>query len=89
MKNTISKLIDRSLRFHHRDIHKELGEIKEKQDQIQVRCRNYERHYVFWGIAITSVVAGLMYVGTAYHRMADSVGDMDIVIELPNIEYLN
>ena len=89
MKNTISKLIDRSLRFHHRDIHKELDEIKERQDKIQIRFRNYERHYVFWGIAITSVVAGLMYVGTAYHRMADVVSDMDIVIELPDTKYLN
>ena len=89
MKNAISKLIDRSLRFHHRDIHKELDEIKEKQDKIQIRFRNYERHYVFWGIAITSVVAGLMYVGTAYHRMADAVSDMDIIIEVPDIKYLN
>ena len=29
-----------------------------------------------------------MYVGTAYHRMADVVSDMDIVIELPDIKYL-
>lgn len=89
MKNTISKLIDRSLRFHHQDIHKELDEIKERQAKIQIRFRNYERYCVFWGIAITSVVAGLMYVGTSYHRMADVVRDIDIVIEVPDIKYLN
>ena len=36
----------------------------------QVKSRWY---YVFWGIATISVVAGQIYVGSGYHRMASKI----------------
>lgn len=38
-----------------------------KKKRHQVKSRWY---YVFWGIATISVVAGQIYVGSGYHRMA-------------------
>ena len=66
MKKKINKLIDKSLRFHHRDIHEELNGMKLRA---QVKSKWY---YIFWGIATVSVVMGQLYVGTGYRMMADS-----------------
>ena len=67
MKKKINKLIDKSLRFHHRDIH---GELNSMKIRAQVKSKWY---YVFWGIATISVVAGQIYVGSGYHRMASKI----------------
>ena len=66
MKKKINKLIDKSLRFHHRDIHDELNGMKIRA---QVKSKWY---YVFWGIATISVVAGQIYVGSGYRQMSNS-----------------
>ena len=66
MKKKIDKLINKSLRFHHRDIHEEFSEMKLRA---QVKSKWY---YVFWGIATISVVAGQIYVGSGYRQMSDS-----------------
>ena len=67
MKKKVNKLIDKSLRFHHRDIHEELDGMKLKA---QVKSRFY---YIFWGVATVSVLAGQLYVGTGYRMMSQSV----------------
>jgi hypothetical protein len=67
MKKKIDKIIDKSLRFHHRDIHKEFSEMKLRA---QVKSKWY---YIFWGIATISVVSGQLYVGTGYRALH---GDM-------------
>ena len=41
-----------------------------KKKRHQVKSRWY---YVFWGIAIISVVAGQIYVGSGYHRIASKI----------------
>jgi len=41
-----------------------------KKKKHQVKSRWY---YVFWGIATISVVAGQIYVGSGYHRMASKI----------------
>ena len=41
-----------------------------KKKRHQVKSRWY---YVFWGIATISVVAGQIYVGSGYHRMASKI----------------
>ena len=66
MKKKIDKIIDKSLRFHHRDIHEEFSEMKLRA---QVKSKWY---YIFWGIATISVVAGQIYVGSGYRQMSDS-----------------
>jgi len=66
MKKKIDKIIDKSLRFHHRDIHEEFTEMKLRA---QVKSKWY---YIFWGIATISVVAGQIYVGSGYRQMSNS-----------------
>ena len=66
MKKKIDKIIDKSLRFHHRDIHEEFSEMKLRA---QVKSKWY---YIFWGVATISVVAGQIYVGSGYRQMSDS-----------------
>ena len=66
MKKKIDKIIDKSLRFHHRDIHEEFSQMKLRA---QVKSKWY---YIFWGIATISVVAGQIYVGSGYRQMSDS-----------------
>ena len=66
MKKKIEKIIDKSLRFHHRDIHEEFSEMKLRA---QVKSKWY---YIFWGVATISVVAGQIYVGSGYRQMSDS-----------------
>jgi len=66
MKKKIDKLINKSLRFHHRDIHEEFSEMKLRA---QVKSKWY---YIFWGVATISVVAGQIYVGSGYRQMSDS-----------------
>ena len=78
MKKKIDKLINKSLRFHHRDIHEELDGMKLKA---QVKSRFY---YVFWGAATVAVVLGQIYVGTGYRllsgRMAELLQKVDGVL---------
>jgi len=78
MKKKIDKLINKSLRFHHRDIHEELDGMKLKA---QVKSRFY---YVFWGAATVAVVLGQLYVGTGYRllsgRMAELLQKVDGVL---------
>ena len=70
MKRKIDKIIDKSLRFHHRDIHKEFSEMKLRA---QVKSKWY---YIFWGIATISVVFGQLYVGSGYRIMSESVNSL-------------
>ena len=67
MKKKINKLIDKSLRFHHRDIHEEINGMKLRA---QVKSKWY---YIFWGIATVSVVSGQLYVGSGYRMMSESI----------------
>ena len=82
MKKKIDKLINKSLRFHHRDIHEELDGMKLRA---QVKSRFY---YIFWGIATVAVVAGQLYVGTGYRLMASSINRFfdTLTTELGNID---
>jgi len=66
MKKKIDKLINKSLRFHHRDIHEEFSKMELRA---QVKSKWY---YIFWGMATISVVAGQIYVGSGYRQMSDS-----------------
>ena len=66
MKKKIDKLINKSLRFHHRDIHEEFSEMKLRA---QVKSKWY---YMFGCMATISVVAGQIYVGSGYRQMSDS-----------------
>ena len=70
MKKKIDKIIDKSLRFHHRDIHKESTEMKLRA---QVKSKWY---YIFWGIATVSVFLGQLYVGSGYRIMSESVNSL-------------
>tara|TARA_B100001939_G_scaffold276443_1_gene244674 strand:- start:8054 stop:8284 length:231 start_codon:yes stop_codon:yes gene_type:complete len=70
MKKKINKLIDKSLRFHHRDIHEEISGMKLRA---QVKSKWY---YIFWGIATISVVSGQLYVGSGYRVMSDSMQEL-------------
>ena len=70
MKRKIDKIIDKSLRFHHRDIHKEFTEMKLRA---QVKSKWY---YIFWGIATVSVFLGQLYVGSGYRIMSESVNSL-------------
>jgi len=47
-----------------------MGNNMSKKKRHQVKSRWY---YVFWGIATISVVAGQIYVGSGYHRMASKI----------------
>lgn len=58
----------------------------------QVKSRYY---YWFWGIATVSVVAGQIYVGSGYRRMASAiesivsaVGDIDVTLIIPENDSL-
>ena len=73
MKKKIDKIIDKSLRFHHRDIHEEFSEMKLRA---QVKSKWY---YIFWGIATASVVAGQIYVGSGYNKMSESLNKLTSV----------
>ena len=73
MKKKIDKIIDKSLRFHHRDIHEEFSEMKLRA---QVKSKWY---YIFWGMATASVVAGQIYVGNGYRQMSDNLDKMTSV----------
>ena len=70
MKKKIDKIIDKSLRFHHRDIHEEFSEMKLRA---QVKSKWY---YIFWGIATISVVFGQLYVGTGYRILHDDMREL-------------
>lgn len=70
MKKKIEKIIDKSLRFHHRDIHEELDGMKLRA---QVKSKFY---YIFWGIATIAVVAGQLYVGTGYRVLHNDMREL-------------
>ncbi len=70
MKRKIDKIIDKSLRFHHRDIHEEFSEMKLRA---QVKSKWY---YIFWGIATIALVFGQLYVGSGYRIMSESVNSL-------------
>ena len=62
---------------------------KKEKLRAQVKSRFY---YVFWGAATVSVVAGQLFVGSGFRRMAESfekVLDTPIELELgvPRLEY--
>tara|TARA_R100001460_G_scaffold11764_9_gene27285 strand:+ start:2030 stop:2278 length:249 start_codon:yes stop_codon:yes gene_type:complete len=51
----------------------------------QVKSRFY---YIFWGTATVAVVAGQIYVGSGFRRMAETlqtVLDAPLMIEIPDI----
>ena len=48
-----------------------------KNKRHQVKSKFY---YIFWGIATVSVFVGQLYVGTGYHRMSESLYDVEINI---------
>ena len=51
----------------------------------QVKSRFY---YLFWGTATVAVVAGQIYVGSGFRRMADAIQrvlDAPLMIEIPDI----
>ena len=48
-----------------------------KKQRHQVKSRWY---YIFWGTATVAVVAGQVFVGSGFRRMADS---LDNVLESP------
>ena len=55
MKKKIDKVIDKSLRFHHRDIHGELTELKKDMKlRAQVKSKFY---YIFCCLLYTSDAA--------------------------------
>ena len=41
-----------------------------------------DRYYIFWGTATVAVVAGQVFVGSGFRRMADS---LDSVLDSPII----
>ena len=49
-----------------------------KKKRHQVKSRWY---YVFWGIATISVVAGQIYVGSGYHKMASKI---NLILDVTN-----
>ena len=67
----------------NKDIMEELlvskKERKEQKLRAQVKSRWY---YIFWGTATVAVVAGQIFVGNGFRRMADS---LDKVLESPII----
>tara|TARA_B100001996_G_scaffold169215_1_gene129004 strand:+ start:743 stop:961 length:219 start_codon:yes stop_codon:yes gene_type:complete len=44
-----------------------------KKQRHQVKSRWY---YIFWGTATVAVVAGQVFVGSGFRRMADSLDDV-------------
>ena len=51
----------------------------------QVKSRFY---YLFWGTATVAVVAGQIYVGTGFRRMAEAIQtvlDAPLMIEIPDL----
>ena len=67
MKKKIDKLINKPLRFHHRDVHHEINKMKVLA---QIKSKWY---YIFWGIATIAVVSGQIYVGSGYRQMSNSI----------------
>ena len=70
MKKKIDKIIDKSLRFHHRDIHNAFTALKLRA---QVSSKWY---YISWGLATVSVFLGQLYVGSGYRIMSESVNSL-------------
>ena len=65
--------------------------MKKEKQRNQVKSRFY---YIFWGSATIAVVAGQLYVGSGFRRMAESFDKvldapirMDIGIPRPSYEH--
>ena len=65
--------------------------VKKEKQRNQVKSRFY---YIFWGSATVAVVAGQLYVGNGFRRMAESFESvldapikMDIGIPRPSYEH--
>lgn len=69
-KSTFRKMIDKSLRFHHQDIHEELSKIKLGK---QIKSRFY---YIFWGTATFAVVLGQLHVASGYKEMTKGINTL-------------
>ena len=63
----------------NRDLYEEIKEVSKKSEKQkhQVKSRWY---YIFWGTATVAVVAGQIFVGNGFRRMADS---LDRVLDAP------
>ena len=58
---------------------------KREKIRAQMKSRWY---YIFWGSATLAVVAGQIYVGSGFRRMADTIQrvlDAPLMIEIPDI----
>jgi len=65
----------------NRDLYEEIKEVSKKSEKQrhQVKSRWY---YIFWGTCTVAVVAGQVFVGSGFRRMADS---LDGVLDSPII----
>ena len=54
----------------------------------QVKSRFY---YIFWGTATVSVLAGQLYVGSGYRKMADSVNRIfdEVLVEIEKNKFFD
>ena len=54
----------------------------------QVKSRFY---YIFWGTATFSVLAGQLYVGSGYRKMADSVNRIfdEVLVEIEKNKFFD
>ena len=56
-----------------------------KRDKIRAQMKS-RFYYLFWGAATISVVAGQIYVGTGYRRMAETgdaiSADINLLVEV-------
>ena len=59
----------------NRDLYEEIKEVSKKSEKQrhQVKSRWY---YIFWGTCTVAVVAGQVFVGSGFRRMADSLDDV-------------
>ena len=58
---------------------------KREKIRAQMKSRWY---YIFWGSATLAVVAGQIYVGSGFRRMADAIQrvlDAPLMIEIPDL----
>ena len=73
----------------NKDLYEEIQVSKKEKQKHQVKSQFY---YIFWGAATVSVVAGQLFVGSGFRRMAESfekVLDTPIELELgvPRLEF--
>ena len=68
----------------NRDLYEEIKEVSKKSEKQrhQVKSRWY---YIFWGTCTVAVVAGQVFVGSGFRRMAeslDNVMDSPIILDI-------